>query len=84
MSLEHGDRKQAVACFRKAVDADPQCLKFHWSRCDLLEQLGEKSKALMAFKRMLSVLKSMSENPDENESQENGQKNDESAKSQED
>ena len=67
MSLEHGDRKQAVACFRKAVDADPQCLKFHWSRCDLLEQLGEKSKALMAFKRMLSVLKSMSENPEENE-----------------
>ena len=67
MSLEHGDRKQAVACFRKAVDADPQCLKYHWSRCDLLEQLGEKSKALMAFKRMLSVLKSISENPEENE-----------------
>ena len=67
MSLEHGDRKQAVACFRKAVDADPQCLKYHWSRCDLLEQLGEKSKALMAFKRMLSVLKGISENPEENE-----------------
>ena len=66
MSLEQGDRTQAVACFRKAVDADPQCLKYHWSRCDLLEQLGQKSKALMAFKRMLSVLKGMSEAPEEN------------------
>jgi general transcription factor 3C polypeptide 3 (transcription factor C subunit 4) len=65
MSLEQGDRTQAVACFRKAVDADPQCLKYHWSRCDLLEQLGEKSKALMAFKRMLSVLKGIAEDPEE-------------------
>ena len=67
MSLEQGDRRQAVACFRKAVDADPQCLKYHWSRCDLLEQLGEKSKVLMAFKRMLSVLKGMTEDPAENQ-----------------
>ena len=65
MSLEQGDRRQAVACLRKAVDADPQCLKYHWSRCDLLEQLGEKSKALMAFKRMLSVLKGIAEDPEE-------------------
>ena len=65
MSLEQGDRRQAVACYRKAVDAEPQCLKYHWSRCDLLEQLGEKSKTLMAFKRMLSVLKGMTDNPEE-------------------
>ena len=31
-SLEQGDRKQAVDCFKKAVNAEPKCLRYHWSR----------------------------------------------------
>ena len=42
MSTELGDLEQAAACFRKAIDAEPDNLRYHLSRCSLLEQVTLK------------------------------------------
>ena len=41
-SLEQGNPKQAVDCFQKAVNADPKCLRYHWSRCAGIRRLVAK------------------------------------------
>jgi len=56
MSLELDDMRQAVTCFRKAIDADVENVRYHLVRCDLLERLGEVRGALNGFKRLLAVL----------------------------
>ena len=43
MSTELGDLEQAAACFRKAIDAEPDNMRYHLSRCSLLEQVNKKS-----------------------------------------
>ena len=42
MSTELGDLEQAAACFRKAIDAEPDNMRYHLSRCSLLEQVREE------------------------------------------
>ena len=42
MSTELGDLEQAAACFRKAIDAEPDNMRYHLSRCSLLEQVRQK------------------------------------------
>ena len=48
MSTELGDLEQAAACFRKAIDAEPDNMRYHLSRCSLLEQVRSKAKKGMA------------------------------------
>lgn len=52
-----GDIQQAVFCWGRAIKANPQSLDYHWARCDLLEQLGEKLKALKGYTHMLKYLR---------------------------
>ena len=47
---------QAIICYKKAIEADVKCAKYHWQRCSLLEQVSEKTKALLGYKRLLNVL----------------------------
>ena len=54
MSLEQNDVHQAIICYKKAIDADVKCIKFHWQRCSLLEQVAEKTKALLGYRRLLN------------------------------
>ena len=42
MSTELGDLEQAAACFRKAIDAEPDNMRYHLSRCSLLEQVRKE------------------------------------------
>ena len=56
MSLEQNDVNQAIICYKKAIEADVKCAKYHWQRCSLLEQVSEKTKALLGYKRLLNVL----------------------------
>ena len=58
MSLEQNDVHQAIICYKKAIDADVKCIKYHWARCSLLEQVAEKTKALLGYRRLLNVLDS--------------------------
>lgn len=58
MSLEQSDIKQACFCYKKAIEADPVNVKFYTVRCNLLEQIGDKSAALRCYKKMLANLKS--------------------------
>nr|XP_053634455.1 general transcription factor 3C polypeptide 3-like isoform X2 [Cherax quadricarinatus] len=57
LSLHQGDIQQAVFCWGRAIKANPQNLDYHWARCDLLEQLGEKLKALKGYTYMLKYLR---------------------------
>ena len=36
-----------------AIDADIENVKYHLSRCSVLEEIGEKKSAIIGFKRML-------------------------------
>ena len=56
MSLELADPKQAASCLKKAIDADKTVLKYHWDRCQLLEEMGDKQKTLQGFRRLLLCL----------------------------
>ena len=58
MSLELNDIRQACYCYKKAIDADSSILKYHYTRCDLLEEIGDKKKALQGFRRLLLSLRS--------------------------
>ena len=42
MSMEQGEMVQAADCLRKAVDADPSVSRYHFTRAELLERMGEK------------------------------------------
>ncbi|XP_068231271.1 general transcription factor 3C polypeptide 3 isoform X2 [Palaemon carinicauda] len=57
LSLHQGDIEQAVFCWGRAIKANPQNLDYHWARCNLLEQLGEKLKALKGYTHMLKYLR---------------------------
>eukprot|EP00095_Tigriopus_kingsejongensis_P008374 maker-scaffold856_size87843-snap-gene-0.23 protein:Tk08374 transcript:maker-scaffold856_size87843-snap-gene-0.23-mRNA-1 annotation:"general transcription factor 3c polypeptide 3" len=57
MSLEMGDRPQAISCYRKAIDADLENSRYHLVRCTLLEQGGEMRSAIRGYKRLLAVLR---------------------------
>ncbi|XP_076043588.1 general transcription factor 3C polypeptide 3 isoform X2 [Oratosquilla oratoria] len=57
LSFHQGDIRQAVSCWSRAIKANPQNLHYHWARCDLLEQLGEKTKALKGYSHMLKYLR---------------------------
>ena len=57
MSLELNDVMQAASCLKKAIDSDSSILKYHRTRCDLLESINEKKKALQGYRRLLSCLK---------------------------
>ncbi|KAK7076939.1 General transcription factor IIIC, polypeptide 3 [Halocaridina rubra] len=57
LSLHQGDVEQAVFCWGRAIKANPQNLDYHWARCNLLEQLGEKVKALKGYTHMLKYLR---------------------------
>ena len=57
MSLELNDTNQAASCLKKAIDADTSVIKYHVTRCDLLESIGEKKKALAGYRRMQRSLK---------------------------
>ncbi|XP_069973320.1 general transcription factor 3C polypeptide 3-like isoform X2 [Penaeus vannamei] len=57
LSLHQGDFQQAVFCWGRAIKANPQNLDYHWARCDLLERLGEKLKALKGYSHMLKYLR---------------------------
>ena len=50
------DPKQAASCLKKAIDADKSVLKYHWDRCQLLEEMGDKQKTLQGFRRLLLCL----------------------------
>ena len=52
MSLELNDIRQACYCYKKAIDADPSILKYHYTRCNLLEEINEKKKALQGYRRL--------------------------------
>jgi tetratricopeptide (TPR) repeat protein len=56
MSLELGDIKQAASCYKKAIDTDTSILRYHFTRGSLLEEMGEKKKALHGYRRLLSIL----------------------------
>ena len=53
MSLEQGDIKQACICYKKAIEADPTNSKFYFTRCNLLEQIGDKKASLRCYRKML-------------------------------
>ena len=57
MSLELNDIRQACYCYKKAIDADSSILKYHYTRCNLLEEIGDKKKALQGFRRLLLSLR---------------------------
>ena len=56
MSLEQGQTGQAVDCYRKAIDADPTNARYHFTRAELMEKLGDKKAALRCYKRLLNDL----------------------------
>ncbi|KAK4321495.1 hypothetical protein Pmani_007691 [Petrolisthes manimaculis] len=56
LSCHQGDLQQAVFCWGRAIKANPQNLNYHWARCNLLEHLGEKLKALKGYTHMLKYL----------------------------
>jgi len=56
MSLEQGEMLQAADCLRKAVDADPSVARYHFTRAELLERMGDKKGALRCYKRLLGDL----------------------------
>ncbi|KAK3881600.1 hypothetical protein Pcinc_013982 [Petrolisthes cinctipes] len=56
LSYHQGDLQQAVFCWGRAIKANPQNLNYHWARCNLLEHLGEKLKALKGYTHMLKYL----------------------------
>jgi len=56
MSLEQGEMVQAADCYRKAVDADPSVARYHFTRAELLERMGDKKGALRCYKRLLGDL----------------------------
>jgi len=56
MSLEQGNMAQAADCLRKAIDADPTAARYHFSRAELLERMGDKKGALRCYKRLLGDL----------------------------
>lgn len=58
LSLHQENIHQAVFCWGRAIKANPENLDYHWARCDLLEQLGEKLKALKGYTHMLKYLRS--------------------------
>ena len=51
-----GDPRQAASCYKKAIDADKSVLIYHWTRCNLLEEIDEKQKALQGYRRLLLCL----------------------------
>ena len=57
MSLELGDIRQAASCYKKAIVADSSNIKLHITRCNLLEEIDEKKKALGGYRRLLLCLK---------------------------
>lgn len=57
MSLELGDLRQAASCLKKAIDSDSSVLKYHINRCNLLEEIGDKRRALQGYRRLLLCLK---------------------------
>ena len=56
MSLEQGQVGQATDCYRKAIDADPTQARYHFTRAELLEKMGDKKAALRCYKRLLNDL----------------------------
>jgi len=56
MSLEQGEMVQAADCLKKAVDADPSVSRYHFTRAELLERMGDKKGALRCYKRLLGDL----------------------------
>ena len=56
MSLEQGQVGQAADCYRKAVDAEPSQARYHFTRAELLEKMGDKKAALRCYKRLLNDL----------------------------
>ena len=56
MSLEQGQTGQAADCYRKAIDADPSNARYHFTRAELLERMGDKKAALRCYKRLLGDL----------------------------
>lgn len=57
MSLELNDLRQAASCLKKAIDSDSSVLKYHINRCNLLEEIGDKRRALQGYRRLLLCLK---------------------------
>ena len=51
------DINQAVFCYGRAIRANPYNLENHWSRCTLLETLGEKTKALRGYIHAVKFLR---------------------------
>ena len=39
-----------------AVKADPTNMVYMWARCDLLEKMGDKKRALEGYQQILTVL----------------------------
>ena len=64
MSLELNDIRQACYCYKKAIDADSSILKYHYTRCNLLEEIGDKKKALQGFRRLLLSLRPEGQGPE--------------------
>ena len=56
MSLEQGQTGQAADCYRKAIDADPSNARYHFTRAELLERMGDRKAALRCYKRLLNDL----------------------------
>ena len=49
--------KQAVFCYGRAIRANPYNLEYHWQRCNLLMNLGEKTKALKGYIQTVKFLR---------------------------
>ena len=56
MSLEQNMPGQAADCYRKAIDAEPTNARYHFTRAELLQSLGDKKSALRCYKRLLNDL----------------------------
>jgi len=56
MSLEQNMVGQAADCYRKAIDAEPTNARFHFTRAELLEKMGDKKAAFRCYKRLLNDL----------------------------
>ena len=56
MSLEQNQPAQAADCYRKAIDAEPTNARYHFTRAELLQRMGDKKSALRCYKRLLNDL----------------------------
>ncbi|GIX70566.1 general transcription factor 3C polypeptide 3 [Caerostris extrusa] len=53
ISIERKEIHQAIKCYTKAIHNEPSNVGFLWERCNLYEQVGDRTRALYGYERIL-------------------------------